>query len=410
MLDIPMEISRRAHPLRTAYRLASPERALGLTVFTVVLSTTACVADGPPDEGAASETSDAPDPPDVRDFDNWHPMSVGGSPVVQAFVLPVGVWTGSEMLVWTNGEGGRYSPEDDRWRPIAFQAELAARDGASAVWAGDQLILWGGDDPGYVRADTGARYYPTTDTWVSMSSDGAPSPRTAHTAVWTGAEMIVWGGFGPSPDGTSEDDPSIALVTGGMYDPVADRWRPMSEAGAPIATQDPLAVWTGNELIVIGGEDGARYDPSADRWEPISTQGMPQPGFLFLHHAVWTGSEVLFGLRAAYDPSTDRWRDLAGNGSVRAREGYSLVWTGQQAILWGGADAQYEYRNTGIIYDPATGEWQDTPNTLAPSPRRNHVAVWTGEEMIVWGGSVLYAYDDPDHETQAFNDGGRLGE
>jgi hypothetical protein len=32
------------------------------------------------------------------------------------------------------------------------------------------------------------------DTWVPTSTDGAPSARGNHTAVWTGKEMIVWGG------------------------------------------------------------------------------------------------------------------------------------------------------------------------------------------------------------------------
>ena len=40
--------------------------------------------------------------------------------------------------------------------------------------------------------------------------------RIAHTAVWTGNEMIVWGGV----------DETSACVTndGGRYDPSADSW------------------------------------------------------------------------------------------------------------------------------------------------------------------------------------------
>ena len=37
-----------------------------------------------------------------------------------------------------------------------------------------------------------------------------PPPEIRHTAVWTGNEMIVWGGLAPGPD---------YLDTGGRYNP-----------------------------------------------------------------------------------------------------------------------------------------------------------------------------------------------
>lgn len=42
-----------------------------------------------------------------------------------------------------------------------------------------------------------------------MAAAGAPEPRYRHTAVWTGSEMIVWGGY----DGAGYFD------TGGRYAP-----------------------------------------------------------------------------------------------------------------------------------------------------------------------------------------------
>lgn len=351
---------------------------------------------------------DAPMVSNAEDLDTWRPTPLAGAPETRWPSWPSSVWTGSEMVVWTDGEGARYSPEDDRWRPLPYLSELQSREKVSMVWTGDAVIVWGGTDPGLERVDTGALYSPAEHSWAPMSREGAPSPRSTHAAVWTGDAMIVWGGFGPDPDRSSEDDPPIDLATGGIYDPLADRWTAMTNSGAPAPCQDPLVVWTGEELIVIVREDGARYDPAEDRWDPISTQGRPDLTPIYRHRAVWTGSEVLVGLLAAYDPSTDRWRELAGNGSARRREGYSLVWTGWQAILWGGADAQYDYQNTGFIYDPETGDWHDTPTAFAPSARVDHTAVWTGDEMIVWGGDVTYAFDDPEHETEAFNDGARL--
>jgi len=59
------------------------------------------------------------------------------------------------------------------------------------------MIVWGGATglrPDPFHAD-GGRYDPGTDTWTPTSGIDAPSARREHTAVWTGDEMIVWGGL-----------------------------------------------------------------------------------------------------------------------------------------------------------------------------------------------------------------------
>jgi hypothetical protein len=53
------------------------------------------------------------------------------------------------------------------------------------------MIIWGG--AGYVN--TGGRYSPSSDSWTATSTASAPDGRERHTAVWTGNEMIVWGGY-----------------------------------------------------------------------------------------------------------------------------------------------------------------------------------------------------------------------
>jgi hypothetical protein len=55
------------------------------------------------------------------------------------------------------------------------------------------MIIWGGyDDSSYVN--TGGRYDPTTDSWTATSTANVPDGRAFHTAVWTGNQMIIWGG------------------------------------------------------------------------------------------------------------------------------------------------------------------------------------------------------------------------
>jgi hypothetical protein len=46
----------------------------------------------------------------------------------------------------------------------------------------------------YRRPAIGGRYDPAANLWRPMTLIGAPAGRTSHTAVWTGNEMIVYGG------------------------------------------------------------------------------------------------------------------------------------------------------------------------------------------------------------------------
>lgn len=82
----------------------------------------------------------------------------------------------------------------------------------------------------------------------------------------------------------------------------------------------------------------------------------------------------------------DEWNFLSLENAPTGLQGRSGIWTGQEAIFWGGRTRTSELTNTGARYDPVLDTW--TPMSLlnAPSPRANHAAVWTGSEMIIWGG------------------------
>jgi len=55
------------------------------------------------------------------------------------------------------------------------------------------MIVWGGSNFVGDRFDTGGRYTPGTDGWIATSTN-APA-RSITRPVWTGSEMIVWGGY-----------------------------------------------------------------------------------------------------------------------------------------------------------------------------------------------------------------------
>lgn len=332
------------------------------------------------------------------------------------------IWTGTEMIIWGGmygpllNTGGRYNPATDTWAAggTSTTNAPAARAQNRAVWTGTEMVIWGGYDGG-AYLNSGGLYNPLTDTWTAggTDTDGAPIGRASHAAVWTGAEMIVWGGI----------DGAACLNTGGRYNPTTDTWAAGGTGtnSAPIGRYWHTAVWTGAEMIVWGGYDGSatgvafntggRYDPATDTWTAGGTSTTNAPTARRHHSTIWTGSEMIIwggwdgaltNTGGRYNPATDTWATGATSeiDAPSTRAGQTAVWTGTQMIIWGGYDAVTSYLNTGGGYNPATDTWAaggiSTAN--APLARTNHTAVWTGSEMIVWGGEDGLVY---------FNTGGR---
>jgi N-acetylneuraminic acid mutarotase len=152
---------------------------------------------------------------------------------------------------WTNfGDGARYNPVNDSWTVITSVGEPAPRSQHTAVWTGSEMIIWGGGigagtRPLLTLVAGGASYDPESDSWKELSTKGMPESRIFHTAVWTGEEMIVWGG--------STDSDVTWLNTGGRYNPVNKKWRPTTFEGAPeplLLERAETGVWTGEALFL----------------------------------------------------------------------------------------------------------------------------------------------------------------
>jgi hypothetical protein len=175
---------------------------------------------------------------------------------------------------------------DDSWTPTSGPPD--SRVGHTAVWTGNEMIVWGGFQPANFFGtpfNTGGRYDPSTDNWTTTSLTHAPAGRNGHTAVWTGSEMIVWGG----------NNLHNNLKTGGRYNPSTDIWTPINTTNAPGARSGHSAVWTGNQMIIWGGSPnlntGGRYNPNTDSW--IATSTTNAPASRYGHTAVWTGNQMI---------------------------------------------------------------------------------------------------------------------
>ena len=107
------------------------------------------------------------------------------------------------------GTGGRYDPVADVWTVTSPWGAPLPRYAHTATWTGTWMVIWGGFNINYFsEIDSGARYEPVTDTWEPTSSLGAPTARDGHSAVWAADRVVIWGGGGQA-----------AVATGARYDP-----------------------------------------------------------------------------------------------------------------------------------------------------------------------------------------------
>jgi hypothetical protein len=369
--------------------------------------------------------------------DSWTPMSTAGVPHAITDTVaqrPIGIWTGSDLLVWGGFQaaaGGyeegepvsfatRYSATADGWSDMSRDGEPTARDYAVRLWTGNQLLVWGGiapsGDQSWVNHDDGALYDPQTNAWTSMSKSNAPVGRYAtDRTVWTGKQLIVWGGFsyetGDSfqPVVTPHDD-------GGVYDLASDTWTPMATTGAPHGGYFSI-VWSGAELIVISkldgysmpGEvlfEGARFDPKANAWSAMSAPSLELAGTLESANLqiYWVGSVLaVLGEKInegrgepamlLYDPRSDTWSGETVPSTPQFSSWQNVTVVGDRLIVTGpgtgSADASGAYHESTavIVFDAKARTWMNLPEMLQRS-RPDLVAL--PERLLVWGGKDIY--------------------
>jgi Kelch motif len=294
--------------------------------------------------------------------------------VLSAVLLTPGAASAGGGATATLAVADRHGP---RWSTLP-PAPLPALDQVTGAWTGRLLVVVGEVSDGDGRLTShAAAYDPARRAWRKL-----PPPRGARpavegspTAVWTGRELIVVGG-----------DLSEA------YDPATNRWRHLNRPDGVAFGSQFAAVWTGRVLVVYGGgccdsfeDTGAVYDPATDRWHRFTSPLLGKR----MTSGVWTGREVVLaggvghdrrGARvelataAAYNPVTGTWRRLP---PMPARAAGPMVWDGSRAIVFGSTGA--------MAYSPARNSW----TVLRGYDRRAEPAVVrAGNRLVVWGGSV----------------------
>jgi N-acetylneuraminic acid mutarotase len=269
--------------------------------------------------------------------DSWTATNTNNAPAGR--VVHTAVWTGTQMIAWGGcrnnisnfcdnllNTGGGYNPSSDSWTATTTTDAPPGRTFHTAVWTGNEMIVWGGRSP--FESNDGGRYNPSMNSWTATTTTNAPSERDQHTAVWTDSEMIVWGGY-------------PALNTGGRYNPGTDSWTATNTTNAPSGRYAPTAVWTDSEMIVWGGfiqggstNTGGRYCAPPAVPFTLSAEGRKVGGVNTVRLS-WDGATSTHidvyrnGVVAATTPNDGQYNDSTGD-TGRARYTYVICEAGTQ--------------------------------------------------------------------------------
>jgi hypothetical protein len=225
------------------------------------------------------------------------------------------------------------------------------------------------------------------------------------------------------PGGGTDGAPDPAPPTGGTWErlaptPLSPRWM-------------PVAVWTGEEVVVVGGgvdtpcppaascvepdemaRDGAAYDPDNDSWRRIADA--PVDVGYWYRSAYVAGQVVLFGDGSwwAYDVESDTWhalpapeRRVVDTGALAERDGhvYALGAGGRVLVLDVAARTWSELPADPLEPALGSGGGSGAPSSLVVTDDAvlvsgsERVADWDGDTPLFtvvdrWDGSAWTRY------------------
>jgi N-acetylneuraminic acid mutarotase len=341
-------------------------------------------------QGDAPE-DEAPEAPAAASTMTW--ASMAKAPIAGRSAHAA-VWTGSAMIVAFGvgdegalADGARYEPKSDTWTALA-PSPLSARfmPIATAI-PGGAFVAFGASLSGPRPAD--AAIWTEASGWSAL-----PAPpiagRTSAAIVATDHEVIVWGG---------ETDGGF-VADGARFDLATRAWSKISPSPLS-ARAFHRGELSGTQMIVYGGidsagkilDDSASYDLATDTWKqlavPASISGRADAaaagGFIYGGRAIPDGEDGCPHARV------DGLRYRAGvfeaiPAAPLTPRADSAAWSNGAAFFVLGGFACDTLSSDGAMFDGTTNTWTMLP-AGGPSARRGATAVWTGEEAIVWGGT-----------------------
>ncbi len=258
-----------------------------------------------------------------------------------------------------------------------------ARRGAAAASVDDKIFVVGG---GVDAPSTSVLAY-DPETGDSRAVASLPGLQVGGAAVGLAGRLWVVGG---------ENRFGVVLPTLRSYDPGSDSWtehQPMLNA-----RRDAVALVVGEELAVIGGENGGPvqsvefYDPRADRWRPGPILERPRSGAV---GGTWQGRIYVAGGQDEAGPlddlielDGDRWRTVFDEGFGGL--GATAAMLNGRLIIVGGRDEDGQPIAGRRIVDLARDfdrHFMLTPETRLLAPADGRALVAHRGELYLLGGA-----------------------
>lgn len=278
--------------------------------------------------------------------------------------------------------------------PLQSSVSIAESDSSSTVTS----LLAGGS-----TSTSSTSSSSTTVTWVVPDESepiplGPLAPREGASVVWTGYEMVVWGGC-------EDRYCKTRFADGAAYDPITNRWRMIADS--PLEGRNyHLTTWTGSEMIIVGGTQSNRtaaaYMPSTDSWRllpdtPFAVGYERLDGSVLRDYvgAVWTGTGYIIWSPhvdrvSAYSPETDSWADMASTG-LEVDLGV-LRWNGTDLVALGALTAVYPNPVPLQGVRLVDQKWEALPSASLRDDRYNigarpHLSGWAGDALVTFTDS-----------------------
>lgn len=251
----------------------------------------------------------------------WRPVPF--APVAGSYARGVSTATAVIFLTEPSDEGRlvaqSYEPARDSWSRLPSPP---LRSVAEAVWTGTEVLVWSEGSRRRPRVWRGAAYEVATGRWRRISDP--PLALNLVDGVWTGTEVVL---FGSLLDGRNW--PETRTAVGLAYAPATDRWRRLPPSRlSPQATSAALA---GDHLVAWDYETTyQRYDPVLNRW--TRRADMPLDfSECYPNSEVARGALFAFfcGQAAVYRPVLKTWREVNGGplaDTIKAGSGRIHLW------------------------------------------------------------------------------------
>jgi hypothetical protein len=300
-------------------------------------------------------------------------------------------WNGTELIVWDYLTKAAAWHPDRRWRTLPdlpfdnpeCPPESSAANGKVFAFSCGNAAFF---DP---AADRWVRMW--LPPWDSLTAGSCTPVGTVNETT----DVYMW--CAPPPGG----EPQLWAVDLDAVETTAVS-RPASASSWELVPHPEWSdrdwaslVWSGTELIVWGGSDGATevtdgwaYDPDSGMMHRIPDSG--RTGGRVGQSAVWTGEvmAVWRGTVSTWDPNRIEWVGGQRAAGPPLHAGNTALWTGDEILFWGTRN-WFGSSERGAGFD--LNEWRELPPS-ALEARSDAVVVWSGDGRYVWADDAMYVW------------------